>query len=188
MLFRSPPSLQPRTRRPVLPWAVVALLVAYWLLAISASPRMGVTADEILHLTAGYSYWEQNDYRLQPENGTLAMRAAALPLLAMDLKFPSLESENWKHSFVPDIGREFFYGLGNPLDRMMLAGRAMIALFGVFTLWLVWRWSRRLFGETAGLVSLALAAFCPALLAHGGLVTSDMALTACLLEIGRAHV
>ena len=55
----TPPSLQPRTRRPVLPWAVVALLVAYWLLAISASPRMGVTADEILHDhghegTAGY--------------------------------------------------------------------------------------------------------------------------------------
>ncbi len=177
----TPSSPQPSNQRPLGLWLAIALLLAYWILAVSASPRMGVTADEILHLTAGYSYWEQNDYRLQPENGTLAMRAAALPLLAMDLKFPPLDSENWKHSFVPDIGREFFYGLGNPLDRMMLAGRAMIALFGVFTLWLVWRWSRRLFGETAGLVSLALAAFCPALLAHGGLVTSDMALTACLL-------
>ncbi|MEN9661062.1 MAG: hypothetical protein RL324_11 [Verrucomicrobiota bacterium] len=176
----APPSRLFSGRRQTVGWATL-LLSLYWILAVSASPRVGVTADEILHLTAGYSYWEQNDYRLQPENGTLAMRAAALPLLAMDLKFPSLDSENWKHSFVPDIGREFFYGLGNPLDRMMLAGRAMIALFGVLTLWLVWRWSRRLFGETAGLVSLALAAFCPALLAHGGLVTSDMALTACLL-------
>jgi 4-amino-4-deoxy-L-arabinose transferase-like glycosyltransferase len=177
------PLPQPTPRQPRAAWFVVALLITYWLLAVSASPRMGVTADEILHLTAGYSYWEQNDYRLQPENGTLAMRAAALPLLAMDLKFPSLASEDWKHSFVPDIGREFFYGLGNPLDRMLLAGRAMMALFGVFTAWLVWRWSRRLFGETAGLVSLALAAFCPALLAHGGLVTSDMALTACLFAV-----
>lgn len=177
----TPSAPQPSRARPVMPWTAVALLAAYWILAVSASPRMGVTADEILHLTAGYSYWEYNDYRLQPENGTLAMRASALPLLAMDLKFPVLDTENWKHSFVPDIGREFFYGLGNPLDRMLLAGRAMTALFGVFTLWLVWRWSSRLFGATAGLVSLALAAFCPALLAHGGLVTSDMALTACLL-------
>jgi hypothetical protein len=27
--------------------------------------------DEIAHVTAGYAYWTQHDYRLQPENGNL---------------------------------------------------------------------------------------------------------------------
>ena len=46
----TPPFPQPSPRRSVMTWTAVALLVAYWVLAISASPRMGVTADEILRI------------------------------------------------------------------------------------------------------------------------------------------
>src|ERR1035437_6904614 len=145
------------------------LLALYWFLAVSTSPRVGVTADELVHLTAGYSYWTKDDYRLQPENGTLAMRAAALPLLAMDLHWVAPEHTGWRHSIVNQVGYDFFYRLNNPLDRMLLAARAMIALLGVFTLWLIWRWSTGLFGARVGWLALALAVFCPALLAHGAL-------------------
>src|SRR5205085_3353628 len=41
--------------------------------------------------------------------------------------------------------------------------------------------SRRLFGMSGGVLSLVLAAFCPALLAHGPLMTSDVCLTLFLL-------
>ncbi len=164
-------------------WLLVAAALAlYYVMAVSVSPRVGVTADEVVHLTGGYSYWKFNDYRLHPENGTLPMRAATLPLLAMDLKFPALEGNtDWQRSQVNTLGDQFFFALGNPLDRMLLAGRAMIAFFGVFTVWLTWRWAHGLFGATAGWIALALAAFCPAMLAHGGLITSDMAATACML-------
>lgn len=163
---------------------LIALLLAlYWGLAVSTSPRMGVTADEVVHLTGGYSYWTLNDYRLQPENGTLPMRLAALPLLAMDLRFPPTDTEAWKHSHVGIIGREFFYENGNPLDLMLMAGRAAMALLGVFTVWLTWRWARGLYGPAAGWIALTLAVLCPALLAHGALITSDMAITAALLAV-----
>ncbi len=164
-------------------WLLVAAALAlYYVMAVSVSPRLGVTADEVVHLTGGYSYWKFNDYRLHPENGTLPMRAATLPLLAMDLQFPALDGNaDWQRSQVNTLGDQFFFALGNPLDRMLLAGRAMIAFFGVFTAWLTWRWARGLFGPTAGWIALALAAFCPAMLAHGGLITSDMAATACML-------
>jgi 4-amino-4-deoxy-L-arabinose transferase-like glycosyltransferase len=163
-------------------WLLVAAALAlYYVMAVSVSPRLGVTADEVVHLTGGYTYWKFDDYRLHPENGTLPMRVAALPLLAMDLKFPPLDSSDWLHSQVNAVGDQFFFGLGNPLNRMLLAGRAMIALFGVFTVWLTWKWSRGLFGPAAGWIALGLAVFCPALLAHGGLITSDMAATACML-------
>lgn len=160
---------------------VVLALLLYWGMAASVSPRMGVTADEVVHLTGGYSYWKFNDYRLQPENGTLPMRLAALPLLGMDLKFPALDDPHWLNSKVNLAGETFFYQLGNPTAEMLQRGRAAIALLGVFTCWLTWRWARGLFGRAAGLLALALAVFCPALLAHGGLITSDMAFTACAL-------
>ncbi len=162
---------------------VAALLALYWLMAVSTSPRMGVTADEPVHLTAGYSYWLRNDYRLQPENGTLAMRVAALPLLGMDLKWVAPDDSNWRASLVNRVGYDFLFRLGNPVDQMLLLGRATIACFGVFTLWLTWRWTRGLFGRRAAWVALVLAAFCPAFLAHGALATSDMAITACLLAV-----
>src|SRR5581483_6550507 len=89
-----------------------ALLVAFalglhWFMAMSVSPRMGVTADEVVHLTGGYTYWKFNDYRLHPENGTLPMRIAALPWLAMDLKFPPLTDWDWLNSRVNLVGQKF---------------------------------------------------------------------------------
>lgn len=160
---------------------VALILGLYWLMAVSVSSRIGVTADEVVHLTGGYSYWKFNDYRMHPENGTLPMRIATLPWLAMDVKFPPLDHPEWVASRVNRLGDVFLFGLGNPLDRMLLTSRMMIALLGVFTVWLTWRWARGLFGPAAGWVALLLAAFCPALLAHGGLATSDMGLTACIL-------
>lgn len=162
-------------------WLVAIALVLYWAMAVSVSPRHGVTADEVVHLTGGYTYWKFNDYRMHPENGTLPMRVATLPLLAMGLEFPPLDDAQWLNSKVNLVGERFLFQHGNPVDRMLLAGRAMVALFGAFTAWLTWRWARGLFGAAAGWVALTLAVFCPALLAHGGLVTSDMALTALLL-------
>jgi hypothetical protein len=37
------------------------LLGLYWWMATSVSDTVGVTGDEIAHLTAGYSYWTTDD-------------------------------------------------------------------------------------------------------------------------------
>lgn len=160
---------------------LAGIFTLFWGMAVSVSPRLGVTADELVHLVGGYSYWKFDDYRLQPENGTLAMRVESLPLLPMNLRFPPLDSVDWQGASATGAGHVFLFGLGNPVDTMLLRARMAVALFGVFALWLVWRWARGLFGPTAGWLAVAMAAFCPALLAHSGLATSDVALTACML-------
>jgi hypothetical protein len=169
-------------RRPhAVPTLVVLALLLYWVMAVSASQRLGVTADEVVHLTGGYSYWTLNDYRLHPENGNLAQRIAALPLLAMDLTFPALDDPQWIASKVNVLGEKFFFHLGNNVERMLLFSRMMIALCGAFVVWLTWRWAKGLFGPAAGWLALTLAVFCPAFLAHGALATSDMVMTGCTL-------
>jgi len=52
-----------------------------------------------------------------------------------------------------------------------------MALLIVATGALIYAWSRSLFGNEGALVSLILFAFCPTILAHGVLVTSDMMVT-----------
>jgi hypothetical protein len=150
------------------------LLSLYWWMATSVSDTQCTTGDEIAHLTAGYSYWKTGDYRLQPENGNLPQRWAAIPLLHRDLKFPTLDQNAWRISDVWDLGFQWFYENGNDLASMLRAGRRMIALFGVGLGALTFLWARRLYGDRAALLATFLFAFCPTMLANGGLVTSDM--------------
>ncbi len=154
-----------------------ALLCLYWWMATSVSDTQCTTGDEIAHLTAGYSYWTTDDYRLQPENGNLPQRWAALPLLRDHLAFPTQEQDAWRISDVWDIGFQWFYTCGNDLASMLREGRRMIALLGVATGALVFLWGRRLHGDLGALLAVGLFSFCPTMLANGALITSDMTAT-----------
>jgi hypothetical protein len=185
------------------PIAVIAtasvLLILHFVMAVGSKLHESTTSDELVHLSAGTSYWQNHDYRLQPENGILPQRWAALPAWLAGTKFPDLRNNvYWRTSDSWVVGYQFFYETGDDHFPRLMAGRAMIGLFSVATGILVFCWSRRLFGDAGALVSLVLYAFCPTFLAHGALVTSDMCmafffLAACgawwrQLHDGRARV
>jgi len=156
---------------------VAGLLLLYFIMAVSASTRRTTTFDETLHLPIGYVFWTHPNYPIAPENGIFAQAWAALPLLADDLhasvwdQAPRDVMDNWKR------GYQFFFQSGNDPDEMLVQARAMIALLGVALGALIYFWSRELFGIGGGLISLVLFAFCPMMLAHGALVTADLAVT-----------
>lgn len=152
-----------------------ALLAAYFVMATSAAATKSNSFDEIAHVTSGYAYWTQDDYRLQPENGNLPQRLAALPAVLSNATFPSLDDPDWRRSDAYALGRTFFFESGNDIDRILAQGRAVIALLGVLLGVLVFIWSWRTHGIEGGLISLALFALCPTVLAHGAQATSDMA-------------
>jgi hypothetical protein len=153
----------------------VALLAIYAALGLSAIRGKSTTFDEVAHLTAGYSYWTRGDFRLHPENGLWPQAWEALPLLAAGVRFPGPDEAAWRQSAVYPLADQFFHHLGNDADAMLLRGRAMNVLLGVLLGATVYLWSRALFGAAGGLLSLVLFCFCPTMLAHGSLATSDMA-------------
>jgi 4-amino-4-deoxy-L-arabinose transferase-like glycosyltransferase len=155
--------------------AVIALLILHASLALWGVSGKSTTADEILHLTAGFSFWELHDYRLHPENGILPQRWAALPAWIIGAPFPLLEGNSyWRTSESQVIGHQFFYEMGHDHFPMLMAARAMIVVFSVGTGILIFIWSKRLFGNAGGLLSLSLFALCPSFLAHGSVATSDV--------------
>ena len=168
---------------PPLRTALVALLLAlHWWLGFSGWLGKGATNDESAHLTAGYVYSKFNDYRLQPENGNLPQRWAALPLLAQNPRLePAEMPQRWNRSDVWIIANHFLYESGNLPELMLASGRAMIGLLSVAAGLFVFLWSSRLWGEQGGLFSLCLWTFSSTTLAHGFLVTSDMAAALALL-------
>jgi hypothetical protein len=173
---------RPSVSRPVVTAFVACLLAIHAWLSLTATIKLGVTADETAHLTGGYSYWRFNDYRLQPENGNLPQRWAALPLLALQPHMdPAEQPELWSRSHVWRIGQGFFFESGNNTDFMLLAARAAMLFWSIATGLLVFIWSRRLWGDGGGLLSLSCYALSPTTLAHAPLVTSDMCAAFCLL-------
>lgn len=155
----------------------IALIALYGWMAWSVISRTGVTADETAHVTAGYTYWSARDFRLQPENGNFPQRWEALPLLGADLSPPATAGAAWTSADVWHLGHAFFFAQGNDPARILRLSRTMVVLLGLALVAAAWAWSRRLFGRHGGLLTLVLVVFCPHLLAHGALATSDLAAT-----------
>jgi Dolichyl-phosphate-mannose-protein mannosyltransferase len=161
--------------------AAAAVLALHFAMAVGSKLHESTTSDEIVHVTGGYSYWAFDDYRLQPENGNLPQRWAALPAWLRGARFPSLDQAYWRVSDAWVMGHEFFYETGEDHFPMLMWARAMIALLSVATGALVFRWSMGLFGTRGAFVSLAFFAFSPSFLAHGGYATSDVCMSLFML-------
>ena len=155
--------------------AVGTLLAVYYVMAVSGASQKSMTFDEMAHLTAGYTYSAFDDYRLHPENGNWPQRLGAFPALLGGSSFPRLDQSAWTTSNVYAMGDQFLYFSGNDAGTMLRRGRAVMALVGVALAALVYAWARRLVSPAGAWVALLLFVFSPTLLAHGPLVTSDMA-------------
>lgn len=165
----------------IIRWCVLLLLSVHLAVSLLSKREHGIAFDEPIHLVSGLSYSHYGDYRLQPENGNLPQRWAALPALLADAQLPALSSIGYNNSSAWAVDLEF-RALNEASYTTYLAwGRAMMGVFSVATGLLVFYWSRSLFGPQAGLFSLLLYCLNPEFLAHGTLVTSDITATCCML-------
>ena len=134
--------------------------------------QLSTTYDESAHLYAGYEHWTAHDFGVNPEHPPLAKLVAALPLLGMKI----VPSHPPQFLF---LAEEYAGGeqmLAQNGDYRLLTRARMAASFFTFALaLLVFAAGWELFGPPAGLLALALFTFEPTLLAHGALVTTDMA-------------
>lgn len=160
-------------RRPRKALIVAGLLAAHLALAFTATLDAAPTFDEILHIASGVTYWRSGDYRFQPENGNLPQRWCALPVLLLNPRFPE-DAAAWQAADAMRIGRGLLYRSDVSPRQLMAAARFGSVAWSVALCIVVFLWSRVLFGFGGGVVSLTLAAFWPALVAHGPLATSDV--------------
>lgn len=157
--------------------AAAALLAALLLQCVWSMRLLSATYDEHAHLPAGYTYWKTGDLRLNPQHPPVVKLLAALPLLFLAPRV-DWEDESWSGPRPSQwrFGSRFLYAWGNDADRLLFWGRLPIVLLALLLGFYVFRWSSERFGPRAGVYALLLYAFCPNVIAHGRLVTMDMAL------------
>ena len=168
----APLPLRPTPRRHILLLCGLALVLGVQLVA--AVRQWSITSDEINHLHAGYRYLTCGDFGWNPEHRPLLKLVAALPLLAMQVNDPAPGACGMANSKTIDfhVGHDFTFA--NP-ERMLMAGRAAASLFVFALLALVWFGGREMFGVEAAIIASSMLVFEPNILAHGALVTTDMA-------------
>ena len=163
--------------------ALLAIFVAECLVAERADAP---TYDETTHLSQGLLHWVRGDYRFQVDHPPLAKLVAGALARIAGGRLPA-DSPEWR----ADLGNRFEHRAwawrilyrtpGNDAERLVMAGRLALVPLALLSLLVVWRWTRALHGEAAGLAALALAAFDPNLVAHSHLVTSDAAVAALMV-------
>lgn len=132
------------------------------------------TYDEAMHLAAGYSYLARREFRLELQNPPLIKILSALPVyLGYRLPF-NPDPEQWRRGADWLIGQDFLYKSSLPADRILVLSRIPNLLLGAVLVVLIGWWAYRLWGQSAAVVGMALAALEPNLVAHSSLVTTDL--------------
>ena len=144
-------------------------------LAITSIHRMAAIFDEGAQFPAGYSYWVFGDFRMNPEHPPLVKLLASFPLLFMDVTVHENDAA-WRLGQQWNFGKEFLYSW-NDGDRLLFFGRLMVVLLGCLLGGAVFWWAARLWGLAGAALSLLLFALSPDILAHGRIVTFDVAIT-----------
>ena len=162
-------------------------LFAFFLLIFSAK-QDSLTTDEAVHLFAGYTYITRNashSFRLDPEHPPFLKEIAAVPLLFFqNLKVPidglwdkagNFYVDSWQEARV--LSEQFLFGLGNNADKLIFWGRFPFIILTLILGFAVYWWSRKIYGEKAGIFAAFLILFLPNILAHGRLINTDLGLT-----------
>ncbi|HEB01515.1 MAG TPA: glycosyltransferase family 39 protein, partial [Candidatus Portnoybacteria bacterium] len=148
-------------------------------LAVGSMRDDSAIMDEVAHTPAGYSYLTQKDARLNPEHPPLIKDLSAIPLLFMDLNFPS-EHKAWQEDVNGQwsFGFYFLYQSGNDADQILFWSRIPMILLMLLLGFYIFKWTRELFGRSVALLVLFLYSLSPTIITHGRFVTTDLAVAA----------
>ena len=153
----------------------VCSLLAILLLQLVLTVRIeSITWDEDDHLYAGYMSVKSADFGLNPEHPPLVKMLAALPILDMPLRMPTMQNREFKHEAFLG-GKEFLFN--NDADAMLFRARMAASSLTLLLALLVFLAGQEMFGTGAGFVALIVLVFDPNQLAHGAFVTTDTGLT-----------
>lgn len=161
-------------KRRIVPLALVILFILIGVIRITSTHTVfNHTHDEHQHIASGMNFLDHGTIRFDRLSVTLPRIAVAIGPYLTGIRSMGHE-KRWPE------GEAILNARGEYSKNLSLARMGIIPFFILASL-LVWVWSRLLFGDIAAVVSTLLFTTEPTVLAHSGLATTDMAITATLL-------
>ena len=163
--------------------ALAAALILLGSIRIVSTYRVfSHTSDEPAHLACGMQWLDQHIYRYESQHPPLTRVMAALgPYL------DGARSTGQSEMFAE--GNAILYGAtGAQYDRRLALSRAGNLPFFWLACWMVFLWGRRALGSPGAVLAVLIFTMIPTVLAHAGLATTDMGITAWLAAAAYALV
>jgi hypothetical protein len=135
------------------------------------------TWDEPPQIACGMEWLDHGTYWYEADHPPLARVATAIGPYLMGVRAQHTPLELPNAPIIEGLG--ILYD-GKPYDRVLSAARAGILPFFWLACAVVWWWGLRYFGRLEAVTAVFLFTFLEPVLAHAGLATTDMALTAWL--------
>src|SRR5262245_60492375 len=156
-------------------WHLAAAILIVLMLALMWPALRGdsATMDEQNHIARGLAYLRTGSLRLNRIHPPLINIIGAIPLaLDHSITLP-LKGQGWATSYLDMFAGELLWQTN---DGPSIVRKARVPILGLAVLLalIVFAWASELYGRPAGILAMALAAFCPNLLAHGHLATNDV--------------
>lgn len=154
-----------------------SLSIFFFLVAIASARIISTytvfnhTVDEPAHIACGMEWLDRGTYHYEAQHPPLSrVMMAILPHFI-------LKAHSWDRPLMYNEGAAVLY-TGNQYDMTLALARLGILPFFWLACWVVFWWTRRSFGDVAAFFATLCFTILPPALAHGGLATTDMALTA----------
>jgi Dolichyl-phosphate-mannose-protein mannosyltransferase len=150
---------------------VVVLILIATIRIVATYNVFNHTSDEPAHIACGMQWLDQGIYEYEHQHPPLTRVMVALgPFLA------GVRSNQQKDMTLE--GATILYG-GDHYDLRLALSRAGNLPFFWLACWMVFLWGRRILGPAGGALSVLIFSMTPTVLAHAGLSTTDIGVTAC---------
>ncbi len=150
---------------------VLALILLGTVRIVATYTVFNHTSDEPAHLACGMEWLDQGVYHYEAQHPPLTRVMVALG--------PYLDGARSAHqNEMTAEGNAILY-TGGQYDRRLALSRAGNLPFFWLACWMVFLWGRRALGPVGAVVSVLIFTMIPTVLAHAGLSTTDMGVTAC---------
>jgi hypothetical protein len=160
-------------------WCLSLILTIHIAILIWGARSHSPTIDEIAYLPAGLSYWQLGRFELANVSPPLVPLIAATPVLAVGAQTNWLDFAPAPGALISHaVGMSFLAANGPRLLWLFTLARWALIPLSVVGALTCYFWARDLSGHGAGLLSATLWCFCPNILAHAQLVTTDVGASA----------
>ena len=181
MSSRKPKRPQPAAAPPLVErraglFAILLVLIASARIA-STYTVFNHTTDEPAHIAAGMEWLDRHAYLYEPQHPPLARVAAALGPYLLGIRSQGTPGTGFAAESLE--GAKILYS-GHRYGLTLALARLGILPFFWIACAVVYFWGARTYGRMVALTALFFFTFLPPVLAHAGLATTDMALTAFL--------
>ena len=155
-------------------WLSFGLALIATIRIISTYATFSYTFDEPAHIACGMEWLEKHTYTYEAQHPPLTrVMIAVLPRLA--------GAHGWNKPNEWDEGLAILFDGGKPDSTLALARAGVLPFFWI-TCWIAFCCARWISGRTsAAVLAVFLVTMTPTILAHAGLATTDLGLTAMLL-------